>query len=99
MNLNDEVLETIIFLDFMWKLALVHAVCHYLCYIIHRRQRLKRLISHIHTQSTIERQNICDEIMSRLRTSEKSYNVIRMGPQALQGLCDILRRNGDLQDT
>ena len=27
------------------------------------------------------------------------YDVIRMGPQTLQGLCDILWRNGDLQDT
>ena len=31
--------------------------------------------------------------------SEKCYDVICMGPQAFQGLCDILRRDGDLQDT
>ena len=85
MDLNDEVLETIIFSDFMQKLALVHAACRYLCYIP--------------TQSIIERQNVHDEIMSRLRTSEKSYDVICMGPQAFHGLCDILRRDGDLQAT
>ena len=39
------------------------------------------------------------EIMSRLRNGENCYNVISMGPQAFQGLCDILRRDGDLQDT
>ena len=37
--------------------------------------------------------------MSRLRTSEKSYDVIRMGSQAFHGLCDILRRDSDLQAT
>ena len=37
--------------------------------------------------------------MSRLRNSEKCYDVIRMGPQAFQGLCDILQRDCALQDT
>ncbi|KAL0002423.1 hypothetical protein SO802_016204 [Lithocarpus litseifolius] len=37
--------------------------------------------------------------MSRLRSSEKCYDVIRMGPHVFQGLCDILQRDGDLQDT
>ena len=80
MDLNDEVLETIIFSNFMLKLALVHASCCYLCYIIHRRQRLKRHVPHIPTQSTIERQLVHDEIMHRLRSSEKCYDVIHMGP-------------------
>ena len=83
----------------MRKLALVHASCRYLCYIIHRRQRLKRCVPHIPTQSTIERQLVRDKIMHRLRFSEKCYDVIHMGPQAFQGLCDILRRDGDFQDT
>ena len=100
MDLNDEVLKTIIFSDFMRKLALVHAACRYLCYIIHQRQRLKRRrVPHIPTQSTIERQKVHDELMSRLRNSKKCYDVIRMGPQAFQGLCDILWRDSDLQDT
>ena len=90
MDLNDEVLKTIIFLEYMRKLALIHASCRYLCYIIHRRQRLKRRVPHIPTQSTIERQLVHDEIMHRLRSSEKCYDVIRMGPQAFQGLCVIL---------
>ena len=65
MDLNDEVLKTIIFSDFMHKLALVHAAYRYLCYIIHQRQRLKRRrVSHIPTQSTIERQKVRDELMS-----------------------------------
>ena len=65
MDLNDEVLKTIILLNFMRKLALVHAACRYLCYIIQQRQRLKRRrVSHILTQSTIERQKVRDEIMS-----------------------------------
>ena len=37
--------------------------------------------------------------MHRFRFSEKCYDIIRMGPQAFQGLCDILRRDIDLQDT
>ena len=65
MDLNDEFLKTIIFLDFMRKLALVHAACRYLCYIIHQRQQLKkRHVPHIPTQSTIERQKVRYEIMS-----------------------------------
>ena len=55
MDLNDEVLKTIIFLVFMRKLALVYAACRYLCYIIHQRQRLKRRsVPYIPTQSTID---------------------------------------------
>ena len=99
MDLNDEVVKTIIFSEYIRKLALVHASCRYLCYIIHWRQRLKRRVPYIPTQSTIERQLVRDEIMHRLRSSEKCYDVIRMGPQVFQGLCDILRRASDLQDT
>ena len=100
MDLNDEVLKTIIFLEFMRKLALVHVVCYYSCYIIHQRQQLKRRrVPHIPTQSTIERQKVCDELVSQLWNSEKCYDVIRMGPQAFQDLCDILWRDGNLQDT
>ena len=83
----------------MQKLALVHASDHYLCYIIYRRQRLKKRVPHIPTQSTTERQLVHDEIMHRLRSSEKCYDVICMGPQAFQGLYDILQRDNDLQDT
>ena len=73
MDLNDEVLKTIIFSDFMRKLALVHVACRYLCYIVHQRQRLKRRrVPHIPTQSIIERQNVHDEIMSQLKTSKKA---------------------------
>ena len=60
---------------------------------------MKRRIPYIPTQSTIERQLVRDEIMHRLRSSEKCYDVICMGPQAFEGLYDILRRDGDLQDT
>ena len=61
MDLNDEVLKTIIFSDFMRKIALVHASYRYLFYIIHQRQRLKRHVPHIPTQSTIERQLVHDK--------------------------------------
>ena len=98
-DLNNEVLKTIIFSDFIQKLVLVHASCRYLCYILHRRQWLKRRVPPILTQSTIERQLVHDEIMHQLRTSEKCYDVIHIGPQAFPDLCDILQRNGDLQDT
>ena len=60
---------------------------------------MKRRVPYIPTQSTIERQLVRDEIMHRLRSSEKCYDVICMGPQVFQGLCDILRRASDLQDT
>ena len=96
MNLNDEIFKTIFFSEYMRKLALVYASCRYLCYIIHRRQRLKKRVPHILTQSTIKRQLVRDEIMLRLRSSEKCYDVIHMGPQAFESLCDILRRDGDL---
>ena len=73
MNLNDEELKTIIFSNFMRKLALIHAACRYLCYITHQMQQLKRkCVPHIPTQSTIERQKVRDEIMSRLRNSENA---------------------------
>ena len=82
MDLNDEVLKTILFMEYMRKLALVHASCRYLCYTIHRRQHLKRHIPHIPTQSTLERQLVHDEIMHRLKSSEKGYDVIHMGPHS-----------------
>ena len=59
---------------------------------------MKRRVPHIPTQSTIERQLVHDEIMHRLRTSEKCYDVIHIGPQAFQDLCDIFKRNSDRQD-
>ena len=59
----------------------------------------KDVFPHILTQSTIKRQLVRDEILHWLRTSEKCYDVICIGPQDFQGLCDILRRNDDLQDT
>ena len=62
MDLN-EVLKTIIFSEYMRKLVLVHASCCYLCYIIHRRQQLKRRVPRIPTQSTTERKLIRDEII------------------------------------
>ena len=31
--------------------------------------------------------------------SDKCYDIVRMRPQAFQGFCDILRRDGGLQDT
>ena len=96
MDLNNGVLKIIIFSEYMRQLALVHASCRYLCYIIHQRQHLKRRVPHILTQSTIERQLVHDEIMHRLRSSEKCYDVIYMGSQTFQGLSDILRRDGDL---
>ena len=37
--------------------------------------------------------------MDRLWISEKCYDVLRMSAQAFQGLCDILWRDCDLQDT
>ena len=62
-------------------------------------QWLKRRVPHILTQSTIKRQLVHNEIMHWLRTSEKCYDVICMGPQDFQGLCDILWRDDDFQDT
>ena len=60
---------------------------------------MKKCVPHIPTQSTIERQLVRDEIMHQLRSSEKCYDVICMGLQAFKVLCDILQRDGDLQDT
>ena len=80
MDLNNEELKTIICSEYMQQLVLVHASCRYLCYIIYRRQRSKRHVPHIPTQSTIERQLVHDEIMHRLRSSEKCYDIIHMGP-------------------
>ena len=60
---------------------------------------MKKCVPHIPTQSTIERQLVRDEIMHQHRSSEKCYDVIRMGPQAFKVLSDILQRDGDLQDT
>ena len=60
---------------------------------------MKRRVPYIPTQSTIERQLVHDEIMHRLRSNKKCYDVIRMDPQAFQGLYDILQRDSDLQDT
>jgi hypothetical protein len=37
--------------------------------------------------------------MNHLRTSDKCYDIVRMRSQAFQGFCDILRRDGGLQDT
>ena len=37
--------------------------------------------------------------MNHLRKSDKCYDIVRMRSQAFQGFCDILQRDGGLQDT
>jgi 4-hydroxyphenylpyruvate dioxygenase-like putative hemolysin len=47
----------------------------------------------------MERERVRDELMNYLRMSDQCYDIVRMRPQAFQGFCDILRRDGGLQDT
>ena len=47
----------------------------------------------------MERERVRDELMNYLRMSDKCYDIVRMRPQAFQSFCDILRRDGGLQDT
>ena len=99
MDLNDKILKTIVFMDYLRWLALVYATFRYAYYITNQRQQLRSRVHHSPTQSTIERERVRDELMNYLRMSDKCYNIVRMRPHAFQGFCDILQRDGGLQDT
>ena len=72
-----------------------------LLFVLHYSSKatIERRVTHIPTQSIIQRQLVRDEIIHRLRSSEKCYDIIHMHSQAFQDLCDILRRDDDPQDT
>ncbi|XP_039686890.1 uncharacterized protein [Medicago truncatula] len=46
-----------------------------------------------------QRERVREEVMYRLKNSETSRNIIRMGPQTFLKLCDMLEREGGLQPT
>ena len=81
----------------MQQLALVYVAWCYMYYITRWRQHLRRRVHCPPTQSIIERERVHDELMNQLRRNENVYNM--HGSQAFYGLCDILWRDGGLQDT
>ncbi|XP_075633418.1 uncharacterized protein LOC142605876 [Castanea sativa] len=50
------------------------------------------------TESSGERENVWQELLSELRCSRKFRDIIRMGPYAFAKLCEILRGTGCLKD-
>lgn len=64
------------------------------CFII--RMSRKRKLSY---NMSSERERVREEIMGRIRNSETSRNILRMGPEAFLTLCDMLEREGGLQPT
>lgn len=45
------------------------------------------------------KKKVRDELLNEIRYSEKSYDIIRMGPQAFEKLCKILHDEGGLRST
>ena len=99
MDLDDEVLKIVAFTNYKQRLTVVYASSRYMYYITKQRQQLRSRVHHPPIQSTIERERVRDELMNYLRMSDKCYDMVHMRPQAFQGFCDILLRDGGLQDT
>ena len=89
MDLYDELLKTVAFMDYLQRLALVYVACRHMYYITNQRQQLRSCLHHPPTQSTKKRE-IRNELMNHLRISDKCYDIVRMHPQAFQGFFDIL---------
>nr|XP_023924764.1 uncharacterized protein LOC112036186 [Quercus suber] len=51
------------------------------------------------TKSSVERENVRQELPSELRCSRKCRDIIRMGPYAFAKLCEIVRGTNRLKDT
>ena len=58
-----------------------------------------RYVDRVVTESSGERENVRQELLSELRCSRKCRDIIRMGPYAFAKLCEILRETGRLKDT
>jgi hypothetical protein len=74
-------------------------VAQLMCAIVYCYLRVfrKRKISY---SMSSERKRVREEVMYRIRNSESSRNIIRMGPRTFLKLCDMLEREGgyDLHD-
>ena len=58
-----------------------------------------RYLDRVLIESSGERENVRQELLSELRCSKKYRDIIRMWPYAFTKLCEILRGTGCLKDT
>ncbi|KAA8548198.1 hypothetical protein F0562_004541 [Nyssa sinensis] len=65
-----------------------------------RRKRLcQNYVDRALRHSNTERQKVRDELLNQLKTNERCRDIIRMGPEAFENLCNILKKDGGLQPT
>ena len=58
-----------------------------------------RYVDRVLIESSGERENVRQELLSELRCSKKCRDIIQIGPYAFAKLCEILRGTGCLKDT
>ena len=56
-------------------------------------------VDRVLTESSAERENVWQELLSELRCSRKCRDIIRMGPYAFAKLCEMLPGTSRLKDT
>ena len=74
------------------------AVAQLMCVVVFCYFRISRKKKISYSMSS-QRERVREEVMYRLRNSETSRNIIRMGPQTFLKLCDMLEREGGLRPT
>ncbi|KAJ3698464.1 hypothetical protein LUZ61_002169 [Rhynchospora tenuis] len=78
-------------------IAAMTAYVGYFFVLIHI-ERCKNIILELRAEARIEREEVRDKLMRRLRDDVQCRNVIRMGPDAFRRLCAILRGTYRLRD-
>ncbi|KAJ4819706.1 nuclease [Rhynchospora pubera] len=77
--------------------AAMTAYIGYLIVLIHFENYQNQILE-IRTEAKIERKEVRDKLMKRLGDVYECRNVIRMGPEAFERLCAILRGTNRLRD-
>ena len=57
-----------------------------------------RYLDRVFIESSGERENVCQELLSEFRCSKKCRDIIRMWPYAFAKLCEIFQGTGCLKD-
>ena len=87
-----------------WQRRRDVAILQLLVYVVHGIWMIgiyysPHYVDRVLNESSAERENVRQELLSELRCSRKCRDIIRMGPYAFAKLCEMLRGTGCLKDT
>ncbi|XP_059627332.1 protein ALP1-like [Cornus florida] len=88
---------------FLWeqrrRLAATQVICLVVYWLLRKKFQRRNYVNRLTGQSTFEREMVRNELMNQLRTNQRCRDITRMGPEAFQNLCEILKRDAGLKAT